>query len=99
MINEDVWQGLPEDVQQAIEQAGSEVAESFGQIYQQEEEDVVEKYKESEAMEIYTLSEDELAQWEEFYTSFREDAISDLDNSEDVTEAMEMFQAEVESLQ
>lgn len=66
VINENVFQGLPENVQKALVQAGDEVSESKAKFYDEYNESTNEEFREA-GIEVYELSEDEKAQWQAFY--------------------------------
>lgn len=89
IINENVWQSLPDDVQQAIHQAANEIADSGSRADDEENKRVVQEW--SELMEIYTLSLEEQAEWDKLYSEFQEIWIEEkkqegLDQIEEVIE-------------
>lgn len=75
MINLEVFNELPEDVQEAILQAGEETTENLAALGDQGEETLSQQYKEA-GIDIYEMDESELAKvtealgsvWEEWYT-------------------------------
>jgi len=94
IINENRWQGLPENVKKAINQAGDEFTESMANYYQQREEDIYAEFKNSDKVNIHELSENERKQWQKVYNDFQEEWIKKQD-SEDFTKAIEMFKEEL----
>lgn len=63
-INEEVFQSLPENVKQAMIQAGEETVEHFSSFLDQEVQTLIEKFR-NEGMEMYELSDELLAEMEE----------------------------------
>lgn len=75
-INEKVWQSLPENVQQAMVQAGDEVIERIGQVYEEEDKKFNEEFV-ANGGTIAELTEEELQEWrtvtEEFTAKWLEE--------------------------
>lgn len=61
-INDKLFQGLPEDVQKAMEQAGEETVVHLSTFLDEKNEELAEEY--SSQLEIYELSEDEVKEWD-----------------------------------
>lgn len=87
-INEDLYQSLPENVQDAIMQAGEEVVESGSKEYDKVNKESMEQVKED--FTIHELTEDERTQWEDTFEEFNQIWI-DKQNDEFI-EAYEMLQ-------
>lgn len=89
-INEKVWQGLPEDVQKAMIQAGEEIIEPIGQIYQERTEKFNEEFIEKGGV-IVELTKEELQEWrtksDEFIQKWLDKHKSDSYQYEDVLNA------------
>lgn len=60
-INEEVFQGLPDSVKEAMIQAGNETVEHFAGFLDQEVQKLIDKFQ-GEGLEMYALSEDILNQ-------------------------------------
>jgi TRAP-type C4-dicarboxylate transport system substrate-binding protein len=61
-INEAVYQSLPDDVKEAIAQAGDETVEHLSKYLDQKNDELAKEY--SANIEIYELSEEESEQWD-----------------------------------
>lgn len=62
-INEDVYQDLPEEAQEAMDQAGEETMNHLSKELQKNDEKLQEEYESS--MEIIEFDEEEIKEWEE----------------------------------
>ncbi|WP_077213094.1 TRAP transporter substrate-binding protein DctP [Bacillus dakarensis] len=76
MINQKVWDGLPEDVQKAMIQASDEIIETAGAVYAEEtikfDEDFV-----ANGGTIAELTQEEMAQWNKVSEEFVEKWLTD----------------------
>ena len=72
VINEQVWQGLPEDVQQAMIQAGDELLEESGKNYDDDTEAYNKEFEEGGGV-ILSLSKEEQDEWLKVAEAFTED--------------------------
>lgn len=61
-INENVYSELPDDVKEAMEQAGDEVVEHLSKFLDDKTEELIEEF--SEDIEMYELSDEEIAKWD-----------------------------------
>ena len=66
IVNEKIFQGLPENVQEALVQAGDEFTESNAKFFDEHNVSVLEEFK-ADGIEVYELSDAERAEWREFY--------------------------------
>ena len=93
VINEKVFQGLPENVQQAIVQVGDEVTESTAKYYDENVKVILQKFKD-DGVNIHQLSEEEKTKWQEFYTELEDDWVKEKNNPE-LEETIEVFKEEI----
>ncbi len=96
VMNEDVYQGLPKDVQEAFEKASLEIIEVFPEVYNDEYIAVAKRLAE-EGITVYEPSKSEKKEWEKFYQDFTDKLLEKLD-SEQFNKVLERFQQEVEAL-
>jgi len=68
IINENVWQSLPENIQQAMLQAGKEVADSGSKADDEQNEKILAEW--SKNMEIKPLTDSEKNEWKEMFNEF-----------------------------
>ncbi|PIC64898.1 hypothetical protein CSV79_04570 [Sporosarcina sp. P13] len=66
IINEKVYQELPEDIQKVLVQVGDEVSESYAKKFD-EINDTVKKELVDTGITLYELTEEEQLQWNDFY--------------------------------
>lgn len=94
IINEDVFQDLPEGAQEVIIELGDKYTESYAKGI---DESVKEFYQEfeDEGIEISELTEDEKEIWEKEYDVFRSEWLEEIEHPE-VEESLEKFIKEVE---
>lgn len=92
-INEEVYQSLPEDVQEALIQAGREVSESGSKLHQENNEKILNELIESGEIELYDISETK-QQWQELFDEFN-NHWKEQQNSEEFNKVMEIFQDEI----
>lgn len=96
VMNEEVYQGLSEDVQEAFKQASSEILESFTKVYNEEYIAVGERLAEK-GITVYEPSESERQEWDAFYNEFNEKMMEKINNDE-FNEVLEAFKKEIEAL-
>lgn len=97
-INESKYQSLPEDIQEALLQAGKEISESGGNLHQTANEEILDELIDDGATTFYELSADEIEQWQNFYNEFVE-YWSQQQDTEGFEEVLKMFQEEVERVE
>lgn len=93
IINEKVFQGLPENVQEILVQVGDELTESNAIRTDEYVQSIVQEFKD-EGINMYELSEDEREQWVEFYGKVQTSWIQGLDNP-DIEKTIEAFREEI----
>ncbi|MEC1158365.1 TRAP transporter substrate-binding protein DctP [Cytobacillus horneckiae] len=79
VVNERIWNRIPEDVQEAMLQAADEIIEDSGRIYDEETE-VFNQLFADEGGKIIELSEEEEQQWDEAAAEFIKTWISNNDD-------------------
>lgn len=72
VVNEEVWESWPEDVQQAIIQASEEIVETVGISINEHEEELRKEY-EAAGVEFYELPDEELAKWNEYLSDYNKE--------------------------
>ncbi len=97
IINEEVYQGLPQDVQEAIMQVGEELGRSMTKYIDDGNTRVSEELLESKEINMHELSKDEKQKWQNFFTEFEQYWLEKQD-SEDFNKALEMFKEEIDKL-
>ncbi|WP_077213271.1 TRAP transporter substrate-binding protein DctP [Bacillus dakarensis] len=75
VINENVWQGLPEDIQKAMMEAGQEMVKSSGEKYDADTKAFNEEFAKQGT--IVELTEEEDAQWIKAYDEFTKKWLED----------------------
>ena len=80
IINEDLYQNLPEDIQKALMQAGEEMAKTFNEYFVNEQNKIVKDWKASGKVKVLELTEDEKKQWQDLYNKFHKVFIEKQDN-------------------
>lgn len=75
VINESVWQGLPEDVQKAMMDAGQEILKSSGEKYDADTEAFNAKF--AKGASIVELTKEEHKEWEKEFDSFSQKWLKD----------------------
>ncbi len=93
IINEKVFQGLPENVQEVLVQVGDEYTEKNARMMDEYSQNAIQEFKENGA-EIYALSEEERAQWQKFYNEVEESYLKEKNNHE-LEKTLEAFREEV----
>ncbi|MFC5604350.1 TRAP transporter substrate-binding protein DctP [Sporosarcina koreensis] len=61
-INEEVYKNLPDDVKKAFEQAGDETVEHLSKFLDEKNDELIEQFESQ--VEMYELSEEEVAEWD-----------------------------------
>jgi TRAP-type C4-dicarboxylate transport system substrate-binding protein len=79
IINENVWQSLPEDVQKAFQKAATEVADSGSQADDDQNVKIIKEW--SKTMEIKTLSDSEKKAWTKIYDEFNAEWVKEQEKS------------------
>lgn len=92
-INEEVYQGLPEDVQEALLQAGREVTESGSKLHQENNEIILNELIESGEIELYDIEEVK-QEWQDFFNDFN-NHWKEQQDSEEFNQVLEMFEKEI----
>lgn len=93
IINEKVYQSLPEDVQKAILQAGEEVSGSSSKGYDAIVEDLFKELEEA-GKNVYTYTDADKELWRGIYNEFNEKWQKE-QNSEQFNEALKIFKEEL----
>ncbi len=94
VINEKVFQGLPEDIQEALVQAGDEFTESNAKFFDEFNVSVIEEFKDA-GIEVYELSDAEKAEWQKFYEKVAAEWLKEK-NDPDLEKTIEAFKEKVE---
>ena len=95
-INEDKYQDLPENVQEAMATASEETVDNLANIIDKEEEDEM-KYFEEQGIELYEISEDEVKRWKDQLEPITEKWVTNLeDKGEPAREIYDAFVKAVE---
>ncbi len=94
VVNEKVFQGLPENVQEALVQAGDEVSESYAKFFDEYNLTVIDDFKDL-GIEVHELTDDERAEWQKFYEELGEKWLKEK-NDPDLNETIEAFKEKVE---
>ncbi|MDR7076138.1 TRAP-type C4-dicarboxylate transport system substrate-binding protein [Neobacillus niacini] len=97
IINEKVYQNLPQDIQEVIMQVGETMGKSFTEYQTDLNTKVFEDLAESGDVTTYELSESEKEQWQKFYAEFKQHWIKKQDG-EYFNKALEMFEEELEKI-
>lgn len=95
MINEDTWQSLPEDIQEAISQAGEEIAKSSSVVFDEDSLEVEEEWIDEGLFD--SLTEEEEQQWLDAYEDIRDEWLEKQDNPK-YEEAYELMMEKIEEL-
>lgn len=77
-INEEIYQSLPENIRNTIQQAGEETIEHLSMFLDEKNEELAQKYKSE--MEIYELTEEESAEWDKAFEPAWDRWADDLEN-------------------
>ncbi len=79
VMDREVWDGLPPEVQEVIDELGPEMARWTGQYLDGHAEDAVEWAVAEEGVEVVTLSDEERARWDEVLQPLVDDAVENLE--------------------
>lgn len=93
VVNEKVFQGLPENVQEALVQAGDEITESNARFFDEYNIEVNDQFREA-GIEVYELSDAEKAEWQKFYDKVGGEWLKE-QNNPDLENTMELFKEKV----
>ena len=94
VINEKVFQELPENVQEVIVQAGDQAAINAAKLYDDSVRKVYEQF-EGDGINVYELSADEQAQWQEFYSEIEEVWVKE-QNNPDLEATIDEFRKKIQ---
>jgi len=94
MINENTWNGLPGDIQDAINQAGDEIAKSSSIIFDEDSLGIEEEWIEDGLFK--RISEEEEQQWLDVYEEIRESWLEKQDDK--YKEAYDLLLEKIEDL-
>jgi TRAP-type C4-dicarboxylate transport system substrate-binding protein len=95
VINETLYQDLPDNVKEALKQASDELVENYGKI---QDENVGKVYEEKYGNKVvHDLSNDEKEKWQNLYQEFNAYWMKKQDNK-NFSNIMEMFKEEVDKL-
>ncbi|MEG0383762.1 MAG: TRAP transporter substrate-binding protein DctP [Solibacillus sp.] len=97
IINEKVYQDLPGNVQEILVNVGNKYTASNAKFYDERTEKTIQQYKEN-GVNMYELTEDEVAQWNNFYDEVVGKWLKKKGNPQ-LEEAIEAFKKEVEKHQ
>lgn len=95
-INEDVYQDLSSDIQDALLQAGEEISKSYTEYSVEQNNKAFDKLIEDEDITIYELSDSDEEEWDKVYDEFKESFLEDVDN-EEFENALKMLEKELEN--
>lgn len=95
-INEEVYQSLPEDVQDALLQAGKEVSESGSKLHQENNEKIFNELLESGEIELYDIAEVK-QEWQDFFAEFN-NHWKEQQDSEEFNQVLELFEEEIANI-
>ena len=79
VINEQVFQGLPENVQKVLVKLGDEFTESNALFFDEYNLSAIQEFKDS-GINVYELSEDEKAEWKKFYSEIESEFLKEQTN-------------------
>lgn len=95
VMNEKVFQGLPENVRNVIVQAGDQAAKNASKLYDDAVQEMYENFAEN-GLEVHQLSADEKAKWQKFYSEIEEAWVKEQRNP-DLEATINAFREEVKS--
>ncbi|WP_078598577.1 TRAP transporter substrate-binding protein [Evansella clarkii] len=81
VMNQGVWDSLPQDVQDVIEEVNAEMPAFTGQYLDDSIEDAMSWSKEEHGLEVVTLSDDEQQRWQEQLLQLQDDAVEKANNA------------------
>ena len=79
VMNKEVWESLPADVQKAIDDLGSEMAVFTGKYMDNHVQEALKWSQEEEGLEIISLSKEEKARWDELIKPLQDDYVKELE--------------------
>ncbi|MDR7076139.1 TRAP-type C4-dicarboxylate transport system substrate-binding protein [Neobacillus niacini] len=97
IINEEVFQNLPQDIQEVIMQVGEKMGKRLTEYQADLNTKLFEDMAESGKITTYEIPESEKEQWQKFYAEFKQHWIKQQDG-EYFNKALEMFEEELEKL-
>lgn len=92
VINENLYQGLLENVKEAIHQAAEEIMESYSSSSDEENHEVLAMWIDELNIPIYELSAEEANQWVDFAAEFNEQYLKGEDDSDMLLEILNKYQ-------
>lgn len=95
VINEKVFQGLPEHVQKILVEVGDEITASTAKHYDEDSRQVIQKFEE-DGVSIYELTEADKEKWRAFYNELEKEWVAAQENPE-LEAAIEAFREKVET--
>jgi TRAP-type C4-dicarboxylate transport system substrate-binding protein len=96
IINENLYQSMPKDIQEAIMQAGKEVSASSSKGNIEDNKTVFDQWT-KEGIKIHEVSEKEKQEWDKFYKDFSEAWLKKQNNKE-LDQVYKMFKEEMEKV-
>ncbi|MBM4763351.1 TRAP transporter substrate-binding protein DctP [Bacillus sp. B15-48] len=97
MMNEELYNSLPDDIKEAMKEAGDYVAANGSEAYEQDVIEREDRWINDKEVEFYEPNESEREQWQKYYDEFTEYFL-EKKNNEDLNKVIEMFRAEVEKV-
>lgn len=79
VMNKNVWDSLPEDSQQIINELGAEMASFTGEYHDENIQESIEWSKEEHGTQIITLSEEEKFKWDEIINPIQDEYVDKLE--------------------
>ena len=79
VINEQVFQGLPENVQEVLVKLGDEFTESNSMFFDEYNLSAIQEFKDS-GINVYELSEIKKAEWKKFYSEIESEFLKEQTN-------------------
>ena len=96
VINEKVFQELPENVQKILVQVGDEITESTAKFYDDYGQSINQKFKD-DGIIVYELTEDEKAKWQKFYNEIEASWVAE-QNNPDLKTTIELSEKKSKSI-
>ncbi len=96
LINEDVFQNLPKDIQDIIIETGKEVTKSFTEFLASENDKLLDEWKSSGKIAVYELTEEDKKAWKPIFDEFTENYLSKQDQQ--FKDAVEKFKNELDKV-
>ena len=94
-INEKVWGKLPENVQKAMIQAGEDIIEPIGQVYDDEQNKFYEEFTANGGI-IAELTKEEKLQWDTETIKFTEDWLKKHESDPKYKDVLSAYQAKLD---